>query len=88
MMLLCVGVVRELVTHRPSSQGWAPECPLHHVGVLLHCGCDLVGSCDYLCSVPVVCYLQYMYFHVDTCGMGMRIVYMYMDLYVWYDVHV
>ena len=44
MMLLCVGVWGELVTHRPSSQGWAPECPLHHVGVFLHCACGLVGS--------------------------------------------
>ena len=61
MMLLCVGVWGELVTHRPSSQGWAPECPLHHVGVFLHCACGLVGSefpsflCDSLSSVNAVC---------------------------------
>ena len=52
----------DAVTHRPSSQGWAPECPLHHVGVLLQCGCGWVGSCDYLCSVHVVCYI-----HVFSC---------------------
>ena len=67
----------ELVT---SSQGWAPECPLHHVGVFLQCGFDVVGSCNYLCSVPVVCYLQYMYFHGDTCGVGMSIVHVHVRL--------
>ena len=78
-MLLCVGVWGELVTHHPSSQVWAPECPLHHVGVFLHCGCGLVGSefpsflCDYLSSVHVVCYIHV---HVYTCVVGMSSVYM------------
>ena len=69
-MLLCVGVWGELVTHRPSSQGWVPECPLYHVGVFLHCGYGLVGSefpsflCDYLSSVHVVCYIHV---HVFSC---------------------
>ena len=76
-MLLCVGVWGELVTHRPSSQGWVPECPLHHVGVFFHCRCGLVGSefpsflCDYLNSVHV----KIMFFHVYTCVVGMSSVY-------------
>ena len=87
-MLLCVGVWGELVTHRPSSQGWAPECPLHHVGVFLHCRCGLVGSefpsfpCDSLSSVHVVCYIHVHVFSC-ICVVGMSSVYGYE-----YRVHV
>ena len=73
----------ELVTHCPSYQGWAPECPLHHMCVFVHCGCGLVGSgfpsflCNYLSSVRVVCYIH-VFSCIYTCGgyeQCVRIVY-------------
>ena len=90
------GCVGRVGNHCPSSQGWAPECPLHHVGVFLHCGCGLVGSefpsflCDYLSSVHVVCYIHV---HVFSCiymcrGYEQCVCVSIVYMYVWYDVHV
>ena len=51
-----VGNHKRSLTHRPSSQGWALECPIHYVYCLfVFCGCGLDSFlfffCDYLCYV-------------------------------------
>ena len=65
-----LGVWGELVnhkialTHRPSSQGWAPECPIDCLFVL--CGCGgflsfLPLRLPKLCGVLYTCTFMYMY---------------------------
>ena len=67
-----IGVWGELVNHKrslthcPSSQDWAPKCPIHFVIVLY--GCGVLGldflpyfSFSTLCSVLYTCIFMYIH---------------------------
>ena len=82
-----VGVWGEFVnhkrslTHRPSSQGWAPECPIHYVDCLfVFCGCGgflsfLPLQLPKLCSVLYTCTFMYVTYTVPVSHLHCHTIY-------------
>ena len=62
--------IKDSLTHRPSSQGWAPESPL---GSSLFCPCILYGVRVVITFLPSMHFLA-IYVHVFPCETTLRFI--------------
>ena len=62
--------IKDSLTHRPSSQGWAPDAQFHLSLCLVWCpGCDYLSFfplCTFLASVLPTCISMYTYMYINV----------------------